>query len=88
MSLRPSLGGSVEFCSFQPGIGRQVLSLGTLDALGSRAVAEGEPVRSARLFGAAQGIRESTGIALLDLEDSFQYERFLAISRSQLEEGT
>ena len=57
-----------------------------LMCLASAAAAERKSVRSARLFGAARGIRESTGIALLDLEHRLLYERFLAISRSQLEE--
>jgi predicted ATPase/DNA-binding CsgD family transcriptional regulator len=57
-----------------------------LMSLASAAVMEKKPVRAARLFGAAQALRESTGIALVDVENGRFYERFVAEARSQIEE--
>jgi DNA-binding CsgD family transcriptional regulator len=57
-----------------------------LMSLASAAVMEEKPLRAARLFGAAQVLRESTGIALVDVENGPFYERFVATARSQIEE--
>lgn len=57
-----------------------------LMSLASVAMMEEKPIRAARLFGAAQALRESTGIALVDVENGPFYERFVAAARSQLEE--
>jgi predicted ATPase/DNA-binding CsgD family transcriptional regulator len=57
-----------------------------LMSLASAAVMEEKPIRAARLFGAAQALRKSTGIALVDVENGPFYERFVAEARSQIEE--
>jgi DNA-binding CsgD family transcriptional regulator/tetratricopeptide (TPR) repeat protein len=59
---------------------------GDLMCLASAAAMEEKPVRAARLVGAAQALRESTGIALVDVDALFGYDRFVAAARSQIEE--
>jgi predicted ATPase/class 3 adenylate cyclase len=58
----------------------------TLMILAHAAGAAGEALREARLFGAAQGLRESTGMALLDLEARHYSELPRATAHSQVEE--
>ena len=58
---------------------------GVLLSFASASAAGGKPMRAARLVGAAQGIREATGIHLLDIEHHALVERFLGAVRSQLE---
>ncbi|CAN5297899.1 LuxR family transcriptional regulator [soil metagenome] len=48
--------------------------------------AAGEPLREARLFGAAQGLRESAGMTLLDLEAREHSELPVTSARSGVEE--
>ncbi len=43
-------------------------------------------MREARLFGAAQGLRESAGMPLLDLEAREDFEHPKASARSEVEE--
>ncbi len=58
-------------------------------ALGKVAVLRGEPVRAARLWGAAEALREYMGMSLsqFDLAHT-DYERDLATARSSLDEKT
>jgi predicted ATPase/class 3 adenylate cyclase len=59
---------------------------GGLMNLAQAAGAAGEALREARLFGAAQGLRESAGMSLLELEAREDLERPVATARSQVEE--
>jgi non-specific serine/threonine protein kinase len=60
----------------------------TLMNLAHAAGAAGEAVREARLFGAAQGFRESSGMSLMDLEAREEVEHSVPTARSEVEEET
>jgi predicted ATPase/DNA-binding CsgD family transcriptional regulator/TolA-binding protein len=63
------------------------LLLWSLDSLAGVAVAQGDPARGVRLFGAAAALRNALGIPQ-PLFRRAQYERMLALGRSQLDEAT
>ncbi len=54
--------------------------------LARAAGAVGKAIREARLYGAAQGLRESAGIPLMDLEAREHSEHSVATARSEVEE--
>src|SRR5262249_50051490 len=58
-----------------------------LDALAAVALAGGLAVRAARLWGAAEGLREATG-ATMWFADRIEYERHLARLHSVLDADT
>ena len=66
------------------GLGEKYYLLEVMTFLAGAAQVRGKAVRAARLFGAAQGLCQSTGLD--GLERRF-FERFLVAARSQLEEG-
>jgi DNA-binding CsgD family transcriptional regulator/tetratricopeptide (TPR) repeat protein len=63
------------------------LLLWSLDSLAGVAVAEGDPARGVRLFGAAAALRSALGIPQPPFRRA-PYERMLALGRSQLDEAT
>jgi non-specific serine/threonine protein kinase len=78
-SLRASLSVSER-------LGLQAVTADCLDALASLAVAQGWPGRAARLFGAAQGQRETFGAPLFPSVSSSRAP-FLRAARSGLDEA-
>ncbi|HYI16213.1 MAG TPA: protein kinase [Thermomicrobiales bacterium] len=58
-----------------------------LDRLACLAAARAQPVRAARLFGAAEALRETVG-APLNLSERVTYERHLALARNRLDAAT
>jgi DNA-binding CsgD family transcriptional regulator len=58
----------------------------SLDALAGVAVAQGDPARGVRLFGAATALRSAIGVPQPPFRRA-HYERFLAHGRSQLDEA-
>ncbi|MCL4863621.1 MAG: tetratricopeptide repeat protein, partial [Caldilineaceae bacterium] len=63
------------------------LVLWSLDSLAGVAVAQGDPARCVRLFGAAAALRNALGIPQ-PLFRRAPYERMLALGHSQLDEAT
>jgi len=58
-------------------------------ALAGVAGLRGEPARAARLWGAAEALREAIGLPLADFDHShYDYENRLAVARAQLNEAT
>jgi hypothetical protein len=60
--------------------------LEVLSFLAGATQAMAKPVRAIRLFGAAQGLREATGLRVQDTDPCSFSERFLTAARSQIEE--
>jgi ATP/maltotriose-dependent transcriptional regulator MalT len=65
--------------------GRMPTVINTLEGMASLAEAQGEAVRAARLWGAAEAAREDTGMALPPIERTL-HEPYLAAARSRLRE--
>ena len=56
----------------------------SLDGLAAVALAQGQPTRAARLFGASEALLASVG-AVLDLVDQIDHDDYAATARTQLE---
>jgi predicted ATPase/transcriptional regulator with XRE-family HTH domain/Flp pilus assembly protein TadD len=66
-------------------VGKKMVIADCLEGLASVAGKQGEPERAGRLFGAAERLREITGVPLTPSERPY-YDRYLAAAREQLDE--
>jgi hypothetical protein len=74
-----------EGLSVQAELGKKMLIADCLEGLASVAGKQGEPERAGRLFGAAERLREVTGVPITPSERP-HYDNFLAAARQQLDE--
>jgi predicted ATPase/DNA-binding SARP family transcriptional activator/DNA-binding CsgD family transcriptional regulator len=81
---RPSYQESLTLCKE---LGDKMIASESLDGLACIAAAEGEAERAARLFGAAEALREAVGHHHMPEDDALR-EPYMATARSQLDEAS